>query len=230
MSVVLGRQSQWKVPEQEGHVHEEPSCHAQPPLQPPQLMTHAFTQYPAFEPHTCPWWATQQEPTEHELAVYEPLSTPFEHVRVCAVQLPPHATEDAAYAVMLAPCATVPPKGDGHCDGGGGGGGEGAGDGDGGGGVGGGEGIADSKALRRPCRVCTSAVRDCTRAANLSVVAEWISQVDDSRGDDAVLSRTSLQSPAGSVNLTSPPFPSMFTAVAAARAQEPNRHRDAASA
>lgn len=84
------------MPEQDGHVHDEPSCHAHPPVQPPQLMRHALTQYAALEPQTCPWLETQQDATEHELAVYEPESVPPEHVRVCEAQLPPQATEDAA--------------------------------------------------------------------------------------------------------------------------------------
>ena len=53
----------------------------------------------------------EHEPTEQLAFVYEPLSEPFEQLRVCDVQLLPQETELVWYAVTLAPFEIEPPQG-----------------------------------------------------------------------------------------------------------------------
>ena len=57
---------------------------------------------PTVQPH---------EPTVQLEFAYEPLSEPFEQLRVCDVQLLPHGTLAAEYAVTLPPWAIEPPQG-----------------------------------------------------------------------------------------------------------------------
>lgn len=59
----------------------------------------------------CVYEYERHDPTEHDCFVKDPLKVPSVHVRVWLVHVPPHATEDAWYAVTLAPCAKLPPQG-----------------------------------------------------------------------------------------------------------------------